>query len=314
MSFSLFVGVGCGGGAGSGGPISLADFPAAEADVLCARAAFCGQYPDKASCLSANILDFGQVMADVAAGKATYDGAAAATCLAAVRKDQTIACTVSAEASHLSDPSCSAIFTGTVADGGSCTSGQQCASGSCDVSACTGAATCCAGTCDATVANPVPLGGDCTAPAARCAAGTFCRGVDTANGKAGTCGAVTPEGGACATGEACASGLLCVPAGPNTLDAVCGTAPAEGQSCNGGVPCDAHADYCDPVTSLCTPRIAVGGACPSSAGCVSYATCDPTTMVCVALGGLGEACQVNCLGTLACSGTCMPRTPADTCP
>jgi hypothetical protein len=314
----LFAASSCGGDGGNAKPVPLSELGSTLLDLICSRAAQCGQFPDKPTCVASNIADIGQLMADVSAGKTKYDGAAAGTCFAKVRA--TLSCTVSSQANAPTDPSCEQIFTGTVADGAPCFTADECVSASCDFTNCTGNA-CCAGACSVTVSGRVAIGGDCTAIAARCADGAFCKyTVDTATGTGtGVCAALIAEGQTCdpVAGDICVLGRICR-RDPTTSVGTCSKAPATGAPCQLVEPCDDPADYCDPTTMLCTHKLAVGAACPFGNGCVDYANCDMGSQTCVARAKAGEACDASaaapsCLGSLQCMGTCTPRPPQAVC-
>ena len=309
-------GVGCGGsngGGGGGAPIAMGDYVPALIDKDCTRSVACGQTPDKATCIAASSIDLGNLFAAVSAGKTRYDGTAAATCIAAGRAST--ACTMTAQASVPSDPACAQIFNGTLAEGAACSQGDECLSGSCNITSCSGTPPCCMGTCDPAAGAPVPIGGDCSAPGASCVADAFCR-ITT-----GLCVQVIAAGLPCdpTMGDFCAPGLNCVPDASLTQQ-VCTRPPAEGEACTASSPCDALGDFCDPTTMKCAPKIAVGRACASGVGCVDYARCDSASGTCVARGKAGQSCAVNdpmsCLGSLRCTAatTCALSAAAPTCP
>jgi hypothetical protein len=121
-------------------------------------------------------------------------------------------------------------------------------------------------------------------------------------------------------GDSCAPGLNCLP-DDTSSNQVCRRPPADGEPCITSSPCDSLRDYCDPTTGKCAPRIAVGGACPSGAGCVDYARCDSASATCVALGKANEPCDVNdpmvsCMGDLRCTtaAICALPSPVPLCP
>jgi hypothetical protein len=295
-----------------GGSVPIGDLGSRVLDVLCARAARCGEYPDKATCVANNgkMSDMGQVESDVASGKVKYNGSQVATCLSVY---DTIGCTVM-ETQNLHMPqSCQTVFQGTVATGGACYNDEECVSLNCNRGGCGGVTGCCAGTCDP-VTVTVASGGDCVAAGTTCADGTYCKLDSTSTGA--TCTPRIAAGqsctslfGQCVAGKACTSDTM---GGTRT----CGNLPAEGQACPDNI-CDANADACDRTTNTCTRKIAIGGACPSGAGCVDYATCDATTKVCVAQKAAGGTCSTatDCLGSLVCTtGTCVSAPALPVCP
>ena len=304
---------GCGssdGGGSGGAPIALEDFIPTLIDNSCTRLAACGQVPDKATCVAASAINLDELFASVRAGTTTYNGAAAGKCLTATRQGlAAVACTGSAQVTVRTDPSCAEIFKGTLAEGAACSRAEQCLSASCSISTCDGTPQCCVGTC-APATTPVPIGGDCSDSASQCVVGSLCRLTTH------VCVAEPGIGQPCdvSTGEFCELGFACV-------SGVCGRLPAEGEACSSG--CDAIGNFCDPATSKCAPKIALGGPCsPSGPGdsCVDYAFCDSSSATCVARPKAGEACgssvQGTCLLSLMCTtaGTCALPEPGPVCP
>lgn len=282
-------------------------------DAVCTRESRCGTYPDKATCVAANseLADPGQLKADVASGKASYDGSQAASCLAAFAA---VGCTISESQTVTLPPSCDTLFKGTVASGGACYSGEECVSQRCNRAACAGVTGCCAGTCDPTPGPPVASGGDCLPADSVCAAGTSCK--LGATGTSATCVPLLAAGQSCtSTFGQCVDGKTCN-SDPATGTRTCGTPPAEGQACPDNV-CNATIDACDSATRTCVHKIGVGGACPTGAGCVNYANCDATTKVCVRQSAAGGACTASsdCLGSLVCTtNTCVAAPALPVCP
>jgi hypothetical protein len=294
---------------GGNGTIPIADLTQRVIAANCARDVRCGVYPDEATCEAALApLDFGQLQANVAAGKSKYDGAAAADCLAALGAGS---CSITAEVSTPAPPACARAIQGTLGAGAACNDDTECVSGTCDTSGCTTGASCCAGICAATP-TIVALGADCTSPTVACPDDSFCTG-----GTIATCVAKIPAGQPCVSLTECVAGLLCV-SDPTTGNATCGTFPAHGASCTASQFCDSASDYCDLTTGICTSRVAPGGACqPADVSCVAYATCDATTSTCLALGGAGAACTSAsaCLSAFCSgSGRCAVPPPATVCP
>jgi hypothetical protein len=300
VSLSLVVVLGC-----NSESIPLSEFDSQGTKTICDREVRCGNYPDEATCESATFTEL-QVQAEAAAGKVKYDGEAAASCLAAYGALGCSASEVGAASSSVVE-TCSHVFTGTIVNGGACLIDQECASQSCNLSACDGAS-CCLGSCQAQIA----LGGDCSSAGAVCAGGTFCKpGI---SGGA-LCAAPIAPGQACDdASDLCAPGTFCLATslgGPTT----CAKLPAEGASCSSAGACDSPADYCDPGSMTCLPRIAVGGACPSMAGCPTYATCDANTSTCVSKGTAGAACtqSSDCISVYCPNGTCAAPSDVPAC-
>jgi hypothetical protein len=304
----LFLAVpGCGGGTGTPAAISMDDYNTEWRDATCARATQCGSYSDKATCVASMQLGFGQVMADIQAGKRTFDGAAASKCLEYLRAFVTAPCTFSGQAVVTTDPACGQVFKGTLADGAACSDGGQCLSAACNVTSCSGTPACCMGTCAPTM-PPIQLGGGCETGGS-CVSGTFCKGM---MGSA-VCTAIIADGQPCDTTmhDVCTPGTICT-------DAVCRKPPADGESCTDQ--CDQLSSFCDFQSGgTCVPKKAVGAACSGGFGCVDTAYCDALTSACIAKGKAGDTCDMNqsgsCLGALQCiGGTCAFPTAPATCP
>ncbi len=189
------------GGNGHAAPMSAADFEDRFRDVVCQRHVACGWFEDRETCLGSMHWDESPV-ADVDAGKATFDGAAAAACLNAIGTTPST-CKYSVDPAGLAIPKCSNVFQGTLDLGASCGYSGQCASGSCDVGRCGGS--CCQGTCVASTVR-VALGDPCSPVGPPCIDGAFCRWISNASGEVGTCGPIVAEGQPCLLGDECATG------------------------------------------------------------------------------------------------------------
>ncbi len=180
--------------------------------------------------------------------------------------------------------------------------------------------------CDYTLAAPkcvvLPkLGEAC--PLFQCAGDTTCSG--------GIC--ITPPklgepcandaGKPCADGLGCGGGGTCVVGGAPGAECVGATQACDlGAACNfatrppkcaakgdAGAPC-ANIDalckaglFCNPVTSLCSPPLALGESCGSAAACGEGNYCDPEDGMCTKLPSqAGEVCKFECGGNLRCRG------------
>jgi hypothetical protein len=192
---------------------------------------------------------------------------------------------------------------GTVADGGPCSSGWQCASGRCSfaVPAC--------GTCLPRVAaGQVCQGGDCD--------DNFACSATAPGATSMVCTPVVNVGGACNDGNVCPINTFCDP-----TTHVCKTVPKLGQACDPQTTyfCDLTGppSLCDSNTNTCAAgvtTVGVGSSCGSDAGtnvtcpgnCISQT--DGGVPICQAYQGVGQACDstsLYCAGGLACdSGTC----------
>jgi hypothetical protein len=322
---------GCGGGGSSSGSVSLQDLPARAADVFCGAEAKCGEFPDKASCALSVTSNLGQLQADVATGKVTYDGAQARACLdslsaAAAAGNQLFVSSWSigvdgcrfSGARERPPAACALAFVGNVAEGGVCFVGLECASQNCALVHCSTAA-CCAGTC-APAESPigsVAVGGACTS-IDQCVPDAFCG--DVPGGTGAVCSALQPAGAACPTEVECEAGTVCYGGSTTNGQLSCVKPPGEGEPCT-DFTCDLRTDFCDPTTLKCTPRVAPGAACTpiGDEGCVHYARCDETTSKCVARGKVGDPCDANasfpCLFNLECTnGACAVPAAPTVCP
>jgi hypothetical protein len=305
-----------------GGSVPFSQFEASAEQAVCHALVLCGKFPDEATCLASEQVQphyYETLGSDISAGKVIYDGGRAKACLDAV--DGLGSCngtTVSPLQSPLPqiDPTCNAIFRGTVAAGGACFFSEECANGGTCTSTqgCT-ADQCCAGAC-VTYTN-VAEGGDCNVPDAVCPSGTTCAADSTTDGY--TCQRLPGAGAPCIYPHlnvgVCAKPLYC----DDPTMGTCKAFVATGGPCDPSVGNCEYLDRCDPTTLVCTPLLPVGSACGvSPIGCVSYATCDTTTSTCVELTLVGAACDPNglaCLGGTCdrTTSTCMLTPTGDAC-
>lgn len=300
LAVSLPVGA-CGGG---GGPVTLDDFGSRFDDAICDVLVACHDEPDKASCLATWPFQFGQVVADVKAGKVKFNADAAAACIDGVRAES---CSISLSKGI---QACQDAFQGLVADGGACFTDVDCVSERCALT------TSCMGTCSP-APTVVPVGGDCSQGTNHvCDAASYCK-AGMAPGS-GTCTATSAVGAACTYSFECAARAFC------NLGTCVTTLPIEGQACdpNSFISCDRGDLSCQPAmpgaaTGTCTPRGTVGAACADDSACLSYEFCNSDTMTCALLPGLGQSCATSffCQGDLECDATnvCVAPTPEMIC-
>jgi len=304
----------CKDGKPPAGPLGLEDFRDRLFAEFCRLEVLCEGSPDMATCM-ASLQEqpgfYATIEQDIAAGRVTYDAVKAGRCIALIEQVPSCKRSDTAPLAAGFDDEfgefCSKVFTGTVADGGSCFLSEQCVGDSyCARSdaVCSPSRQCCAGTCTALTPR-IPVGGDCSMPSSSCAPGSFCSGP--ASGPRTCTLPSTVEGTAC-NSQLCADPLYC------DVDATgmgtCKRVVATGAPCNPIADgCDDLRDHCDPTTRVCTRQIRVGGACdPALYHCVRYATCQGTT--CTKRPTAGEACPATgpaCLGGLTCeaqTGTC----------
>jgi hypothetical protein len=299
----------CGGSGGGSGTLTLDQYAARAAQVVCDLWIRCGTIPDRASCDT--FVDLAQAKADIASGKTTFDGTVAAMCLDTFADWDCKLSTIFAPR----DLSCQQVSKGTVADGGLCNLSSQCASGLCKTPlACDRDTTCCEGTCTP-AAVPVGEGGACTGTTTVCERGLFC----DATAAAPTCAKRVALGATCATTSACLESLFCKRAAGATAG-TCAPYPKRGEPCADSIlACDDSLDFCDPMTKTCLARLAVGTDCTAApAGCVGYARCDGGTHKCRKKATAGEACvdETDCMGgQLDCvAGVCATPPPRPVCP
>jgi hypothetical protein len=200
---------------------------------------------------------------------------------------------------------------GTIAIGGSCSDGWQCASGTCYPGDFTGCGTC---------ITPVTLGQDCVNT--QCANNLVCSASSLVAPGNPVCTTPVGVGGACNDDGVCPANAHC-----DRTTHTCARLPAIGEACDSSTVffCDftTAAAFCDPTTSLCVAPVVVqpGETCPSSPttcmGGVCIYDADAATATCIA-NGTGASCASsdqcaygwNCVG-----GTCQPLvcdgTPTD---
>jgi hypothetical protein len=306
-----FVLTGCGGDTSSAAaaPLPIDEFIAKFVPTICALRVRCGVAPDVEACVDANhssAFDLLQARADLAAGKTTYDGAAAGACLAAISKESC----QSSEQSGAAEEICRGAFRGTIAEGVTCVNDFQCTSGYCATS-CDPRDYCCTGTCGPK-RQIVAVDGKCGTPAMRCGADAYCQHISADEAR---CFPRQADGQRCQEDRVCRQGSSCRRTSVSSPDGTCAKMAVEGEACD-VLPCDGDDIACDPVRLVCTKRVAPGQPCDPGdlAGqCVSYARCDQATSSCVALARLGQPCGDlgACLGDLICGGgTCLaPRDP-----
>ncbi len=272
-----------------------------------------GQQP---SIAISGAIEGAQLQAIVTAGKATYDAANGAACIAAA---QALGCWLDALPPP---PACAQVFTGASPVGGACVVSEECVPGAHCTANASPASGCTAGVCVAyalagqgcagaecapgttcgsgsvcVARTEVAAGGACGATGTYCAQGTYC-------GPASTCVAPTPRGGACGSGIACAFGLGCAP------DGTCQPYVAAGGACGGASqgPCGApflSAMSC--ASGVCTTSYAApGAACSATLPCLEEYTCDATSSTCVArlAGGAACAADAQCQSSLCTGGLC----------
>jgi len=261
--------------------VALSDTADALHEAVCQWFTRCGEVPDVASCMTGNIgLTFHispSVQAMVDMGKAKYDGAKMASCIAAFANRS---CDQTSESfrDFFMEKACIEALVGTVSAGGECASNDECISRNCSVPSCTSG--CCTGSCVGDTPPPLTgqIGASCctSAGALTCASGSFC------DFNSNTCTALASQGAPCSDSYQCAYGLACF--GTNTM--TCQPAPALGDACTQGV-CRDIGTAC--IAGTCARVQGVGAACGDSSQCDGLLSCNGTT--CAERASLGGACS-----------------------
>jgi hypothetical protein len=259
-------------GGGGGGPSSAA-MCQAMSDRYATLTASCYHWnPDFVATYAPSSADScSETEKAIAAHRATYNASAAATCQSALAG---VTCNDLATGNF--PAACQQAVQGTVANGGACYSGVDCANGTCSSSALV-----CPGTCQAYLTVGQSCGSSGT-----CAADLIC--------SAGVCVAVsTTVGGACP----CEGNLWCDPStgGAGT----CKAKLANGTTCNGSLDQCLLGSICVGTPSTCQSQVGLGGDCTASDSlCGMGYQCSATTHSCVSAPTLGQACDTMpiCVG------------------
>lgn len=296
--------------------VAITEIDAAYKDAQCTHFATCGIFPDKATCLSAelNLSSFGideGLAGGIYNGHIIYNGSQVKACMDAIAARS---CDKTDRTYRAIPTECRNFFRGTLMANESCFVNEECISQRCSSGG--SSTTCSQGACIGDIAPtvaPAEIGADCTSGFG-CVTGAYC---DTSTD---TCTALKAAATTCTLDQECAYGLACI---GNTGTRVCGTLPAIGQACNTngicrdvGAWCDFNANACKQVglmgtmctsdtecsqyfpctlatnTSTCTRGPALGQSCSGGSACFDAGTfCDFNTVTCVALKGIGQPCN-----------------------
>jgi hypothetical protein len=281
-----------------------------------------------------------EVLADaVAAGRVTYDGAAAASCLADLRD---MSCTdFMLLMLEDADPfvACG-IVTGTIADGNDCNLNSECVTeyARCEREA-RDAPVCEAGICEA----PLPVGGNCS-EGGRCVPGAICYEGACRSGLAGspcsrpehcrhdyfcnngTCAADFSTNASCTDDSQCTYPDSCIGLElPESTSGNCGRSDRENDPCDGRYRCGPGL-WCDQGTDTaslgtCKPLPVAGEGCTPTEKCRADARCDANGQ-CVEKGDPNATCRDSSEGChfgLYCSnelnqdasGICLAPAPTN---
>jgi hypothetical protein len=331
LSFSLCVAAGCGpddngnngGGNNGGGEISAENFaqqfPQAYAEAACKSAFQCpenqspvittllfGRTPTEADCVAEFQQDGGDFVAlgDVESGLIDFDPQAAQDCLDELEQRAAGSACDAALAAEAAPQSCYDAAQGTLADGETCATDEQCQSGACDETAienaCTGQ---CAPRADEGEECDPSTGGD----GPQCRPSLTCVPGDGGGFECAQMGTLN-EGDDCALSfssiTACGGGLQCAgEQGTGTCTAV--TYVGDGEDCT------ADLTYCQPglvcIEGACATAGVAGDACMSTnLECQVGFYCDSDAGECTAVKQAGDACDRDSqCGDLECvEGTC----------
>ena len=266
--------------------VPIDQYPSQYRDAYCTYLARCGLFPDKATCLAANLSVTVTIDPNIIGAfqnaRVVYNGSNVKACLDALA-NQT--CDETDESGRTTPSVCRDFFRGTVESGGDCYVDAECISQQC-VGGSTGT-TCLLGQC---VGNtppnlaPAQLNQPCTTTAG-CVSGAYC---DTLTD---LCTSLKANGEICTQNTECGYGLAC---GGMTGSRTCRPLPTEGQPCPDFV-CRDEGQYCDSSTAspICKKVGLPPAMCTSSTQCSQYYRCDTTLQQCVQGPTLGMSCSTT---------------------
>lgn len=319
----------CSSSSGPSGPIAIESLSASYESFYCSAAARCGAIDDVATCRSLHLArtsNYSGLFSDaqIQAAEAnliTYDGTAAATCLAGFFST----CLRNYVATPRAEPAeCETMFTATAGSGAPCGANEECISGTCNMTGpCSG--NCCQGTClGAMPPPPRPTAGQscmlnsacinsfCDSPSEVCtpyltigmqaSSSDQCEPGLAAN--SGTCEPLAATGEPCATTDDCQDiGDICT--------GTCTRVGLSGSPCSSSTQCASQLYTCDPASHTCKLGARLGDSCAQTDNCIDQSYCDTTTFTCVALLPDGASCQSSsqcegryCDFSLGSPGTC----------
>jgi hypothetical protein len=302
------------------GPIAIETFRDELEKAHCEFAVRCGSMPDQETCRAVEGEDQAllQLLADVVFNKVSFDGAAARTCVDAIRAQ---GCETLGSVYKKVEVACAGVFKGSVVEGGACLVDEECADGAnCDVTMCMGDGVCCMGVC-AKRPDLVAIGGDCAM--APCVENAYCEIMDDGMGNiTGTCKERVSNGEPCNSADACEEGLRCDVGGSGN----CYVLSKEGQPCNPNLQngaCLRVDNWCSTTDKTCSKLPVPGEPCTDKMNCMGHAYCDGVTCQVKALEG--QDCKTDgsgapCLGDLECQmddmlmkSVCRSAKPAQVC-
>jgi hypothetical protein len=236
------------------GTVPIEDVNTDAKRAICEFETRCGQSPDVATCMGANVpisLGFDADMVNaIAAGKVIFDATKYGQCLDALAAES---CDRTSQSARYMPDACAEAITGTVPYGEACQLNAECMSQVCNlVPPCANG--CCTGTCVGGSIRQVDLAiGESCNSERTCVAGTYCNGV---------CTALKPAGAACGGDDQCGYGLAC-----SMSSATCAPLPAVGQPCPDRK-CRDVGTHCD-TSGTCVKDGLPGDSCTAIADCAS---------------------------------------------
>jgi hypothetical protein len=267
--------------------VAIDQLATAYKDAQCTYLATCGVFPDKATCLTAQLLGASyrvdpNVVAAVGAGRVYYQSSNVKQCfdtLAARSCDRT------SETARTTPRACRAFFRGTAMAGESCTIDAECVSGQCSASG--SSDSCVMGLCigDTPLLTERQIGEQCFSTSV-CVTGSYCDAFTD------TCTALKPVGASCQQDHECAYGNGCT---GTTGSRVCGALPAVGERCIDTGVCRDEGTYCDFNTGNCAKLGLAGMLCTASSQCSPYYPCDFSLSQCAKGPTVGQPCSSSSL-------------------
>jgi hypothetical protein len=260
--------------------VTVDDYATAYKDAECTYLTRCGLFPDKATCLTAQLFAYLQLDRDlvgaIKAGRVYYNGNAVKACFDALAANT---CDKTDEAGRVQPDICRNFTRGTVAGGGSCTINSECISGDCRIQVAD--QMCAMGTCmgDTPPSTDLPANGQPCSTVTGCTRGSFCDSSTL------ICTTLRSAGDQCIQNSDCDYGLGCAGT-PRT----CQLLPGPSEPCLDGE-CRDDGYWCNAGT--CMPIGLAGAACQSSAYCSPYYPCDFFSNTCTKPPSIGEGCTTN---------------------
>jgi len=307
VALSAVAAVACGDDDnGSGEYVAVSDFDAAYKDAECTYLTNCGFFPDKATCLTAQLFNGGaySLSADlrdaIAKGRVLYNGNAVKECFDAIAN---ATCDKTDEAGRVPVLACLQFTRGTLGADAACLVDQECISQNCRVLVAD--EPCAMGTCfgDTAPTISIPLNGEPCNSVIGCGRGSYCDTTSTFE-----CTPLKTSGEGCVDTRECGYGLGC--AGTTRT---CKTLPGPNEACPDAL-CRDDGQHC--IGAVCKPLGLLGATCASNSDCSPYFACDFSTSMCKKTPSIGESCATTnsrCFDERSyCDGatlTCVPAKP-----